>query len=61
VHVPPVSICSRGENHTCPEHKGLSAPNNRHSLRGFVQANSMCSPHVRHSLTTRVSLPGGCT
>ena len=28
--------------------KRVPAPNNRHSLRGFAQANSMCSPHVRH-------------
>jgi hypothetical protein len=25
-----------------------SPPNNHHSLRGLAQANSMCSPHMRH-------------
>src|SRR6266849_9021664 len=40
--------------------KRAPAPNNRHSLRGLAQANSLCSPHVHHT-TTPVSLHGGCT
>ena len=54
----PAHPCCRGGLLSCSDHKGSSVPHNLHSLRGFAPANSMRSPHVRHTATPRVSLLG---